>query len=140
MNLILWRCLDMSLILPVINIVPVKSNYSREQYRKKTFCPLKRCNAKAQVQLAVHIKNYHSDIPKAERLRLTKTACVAPQKLKPIKHTQEKKILLSFFKAGPSPILDSSTKVDPAPQSTAPVPALGLKIGTRNLTRHDVTS
>ena len=79
----------MSLILPVINIVPVKSNYSRQQYRKKN-CPIKRCNAKAQVQLAVHIKNYHSDIPKAERLRLTKTACVAPQKLKPIKHTQEK--------------------------------------------------
>ena len=45
---------------------------------------------------------------------------------------------MSFFKAGPSPKLDSSTKVDPAPQSTASVPVLGQKKGTCNLAQYNV--
>ena len=50
----------------VVVKVKVSCKYNREQYRKKKSCSIKGCNAKAQVRLAVHIKNYHPDISKAK--------------------------------------------------------------------------
>jgi len=105
--------------------------YHREHYRKKKFCPVKNCHAKAQVRLAAHLKVYHPEISRAERLKLTKTARVAPRKVTTPKPTREK-TLLSFFKA------EENQKPSPLQQAATSVPIVGPQVGTRNFARYDI--
>ena len=42
-------------------------------------CPIPGCNAKPQVRLAQHIRDYHKNVSKGERLQLTNTARVVGQ-------------------------------------------------------------
>ena len=49
----------------------------------RKYCPVCGCHAGPQLRLASHIKHYHSNVPRATRLKLTKQAQVLQKRMTP---------------------------------------------------------
>ena len=74
--------------------------YNRKKYRKVKICPVSRCGAKPQRELANHIAIKHPDIKRKERLELLVAVNLAPRtKYKPQVHLQQK---LNFTRQRPA--------------------------------------